>query len=153
LLRAQLHATGCTTPPAQMRQTPNHSSSTHTHTPACAFCSIPHDQPITILQPLAPSACLRPQYGTAETRYSTLQAPAKQKITFLVDDRGHLKPGVQKISNSFRTKLGTADSAPTRWPKVGRAGVQEIPQCMLRWLCWHNAYKLHTQVQTPPMPC
>lgn len=55
--------------------------------------------------------------GTAPSRHSTLQQPPKTTTMFMVDDRGHLKPGVKKINNSFRIKLGPTDSAPTRWPK------------------------------------
>lgn len=97
-----------------------------------------------LLLPRSPPTCLRRpcplpiymtchalQYGTAESRYGTLQAPSKQQPQFLVDDRGHLRPGVKKVSNS-RTKLGPADSSPVRWPKVG---VSPPAPCLLAAVC------------------
>ncbi|WIA32216.1 hypothetical protein OEZ86_003065 [Tetradesmus obliquus] len=45
------------------------------------------------------------------------QTQQRQDKSFLVDDRGHLLPGVKKVNNSFRTRLSPSDSAPCRWPK------------------------------------
>ncbi|KXZ56083.1 hypothetical protein GPECTOR_2g965 [Gonium pectorale] len=52
------------------------------------------------------------------TRFGTLTSRTG-KTEFIVDDKGHLKPGVPKINNAFSTPADTPvfmDSAP-RWPK------------------------------------
>lgn len=107
------------------------------HSPYCALlqrmhpavCATVSAQSPNSSTSAAPCAChigvnlFHQQYGSAGTRYSTLQqAPKSQDMSFLVDERGHLKKGVRRINNSFRIRLGPADSAPTRWPKVRGCG-------------------------------
>eukprot|EP00882_Tetradesmus_deserticola_P029948 GHRQ01033585.1.p1 GENE.GHRQ01033585.1~~GHRQ01033585.1.p1 ORF type:complete len:129 (+),score=25.68 GHRQ01033585.1:398-784(+) len=40
-----------------------------------------------------------------------------QATGFIVDDRGHMLPGVRRIKNSFRTRLPASATSPCRWPK------------------------------------
>eukprot|EP00882_Tetradesmus_deserticola_P031847 GHRQ01036023.1.p2 GENE.GHRQ01036023.1~~GHRQ01036023.1.p2 ORF type:complete len:125 (+),score=22.67 GHRQ01036023.1:398-772(+) len=56
-----------------------------------------------------------------------------QATGFIVDDRGHMLPGVKKIKNSFRTRLPTSASSPCRWPKVSCWLQQvQLSPCLLR---------------------
>ncbi|KAF6255064.1 hypothetical protein COO60DRAFT_254198 [Scenedesmus sp. NREL 46B-D3] len=55
------------------------------------------------------------------TSAKAAQTQQRQATGFLVDDRGHILPGVKKVKNSFRTRLSPIYSAPCGWPKPSPA--------------------------------
>ena len=52
-------------------------------------------------------------------RRSKAPAPTRgAATTFIADARGHLLPGVPKVSNAFEPTLRPGEASPPRWPSA-----------------------------------
>lgn len=67
----------------------------------------------SILLELAPAPAMSHSCGTCPAAH--IHTPSKASVCASCV----CHPGVPKVRNAFRVKLGPADSAPMRWPKVG----------------------------------